>query len=230
MKLVKLVVIIAVLSLTFSCEKGAVAQKSLTTELDSVSYGLGLDMGIKVRQNFNEIDSDLYVQGFLNGIDSVDIKLDENEIGAILNGYFQKKQQAEMEKQFEGNKVEGEEFLAANKLKEGVQTTESGLQYIVLKEGSGPKPTPENQVELHYHGMLIDGTVFDSSVEKGQPITHSAVGFVTGFNEALALMSVGSKYKVFIPQDLAYGANPRPGGPIEPYKTIIFEIELLAIK
>ncbi len=230
MKLIKLVTVITVMSIMFSCEKGAVSNKSLETELDSVSYAIGLDMGLKVKQSFSELDNDLFIQGYLNGIDSLDMKIESKDISNIISTYFNNKQQRENEKKFEKNKKEGEDFLEANKSKEDVQTTDSGLQYVVLSEGSGEKPIATNQVTLHYHGTLINGTVFDSSVDKGTPITHSASGFVKGFNEGLALMSVGAKYKLFIPQELAYGASPRPGGPIEPYATIIFEVELLEIK
>lgn len=231
MKLVKLMTVVTVMSVMFSCNNNnGVSNKSLETEIDSVSYVIGYDVGRNARKSFKEINRDQYIQGFLSGLDSVNIKIDENEMKSVVGTYFQEKQQREQEKQFEGNKKEGEEFLEANKSKEGVQTTESGLQYIVLNEGSGEKPIPTDQVLVHYHGTFINGNVFDSSVDKGAPITHSASGFVPGFNEGLSLMNVGSKYRFFIPQELAYGANPRQGGPIEPFTTIIFEVELLEIK
>src|SRR5690606_23268487 len=135
----------------------------------------------------------------------------------------------ELEAQFGDVKAAGESFLAENKSKEGVKTTASGLQYIVEKEGTGAKPTATSIVKVHYTGTTIDGTVFDSSVERGEPYQLGVNQFVTGFSEGLQLMSVGSKYKFFIPQDLAYGANPRQGGPIQPFSALIFEVELLEI-
>jgi FKBP-type peptidyl-prolyl cis-trans isomerase FklB len=127
-----------------------------------------------------------------------------------------------------GNKKAGEVFLAANKTKPGVISTPSGLQYIVLKEGSGPKPGLTDKVKCHYHGTLIDGRVFDSSVDRGQPIELSVNGVIAGWTEALQLMSVGSKWKLFIPSNLAYG-DQQAGALIAPGSTLIFDIELLDI-
>ena len=124
-------------------------------------------------------------------------------------------------------KAQGEEFLAANKLREGVITTESGLQYEVIKQGKGPKPTADSKVKVHYHGTLIDGTVFDSSVDRGEPIEFSLNQVIKGWTEGVQLMPVGSKYKFYIPQDLGYGS--RAAGQIPPYSTLIFEVELLGI-
>ena len=125
---------------------------------------------------------------------------------------------------------EGEEFLAENAKKEGVITTESGLQYIIMKEGTGKKPTETSNVTVHYHGTTPDGTVFDSSVERGEPATFNLNQVIKGWTEGVALMKEGAKYKFFIPQELAYGANPRPGGPIKPYMPLIFEVELISIQ
>ncbi|MDB4121425.1 FKBP-type peptidyl-prolyl cis-trans isomerase, partial [bacterium] len=127
------------------------------------------------------------------------------------------------------NKEAGEKFLAENKTKEGVQTTASGLQYSVLKEGTGEKPTTASKVKVHYHGTLIDGTVFDSSVDKGEPAEFGVTQVIKGWTEGLQLMNVGAKYKFFVPSSLAYGANPRPGGVIKPNATLIFDVELLEI-
>jgi FKBP-type peptidyl-prolyl cis-trans isomerase FklB len=127
------------------------------------------------------------------------------------------------------NKKKGEEFLAANAKKEGVKTLPSGLQYLVLKEGTGKKPGPTDEVEIHYHGTLVDGTVFDSSVERGEPMVHPVNGFIDGWKEALPMMKEGAKWRIFVPSDLAYG--PRSAGPkIGPNSTLIFEIELLHVK
>ncbi|MCL4136524.1 UNVERIFIED_CONTAM: hypothetical protein GTU68_036805 [Idotea baltica] len=145
----------------------------------------------------------------------------------------QKKQQeaaiAKAEKEFAPLKAESEKFLAENKTKEGVVTTASGLQYVVMKKGSGEKPLATSKVLVHYHGTTIDGTVFDSSVDKGKPYDPIINQMIKGWIEGIPLMNVGSKYKFFIPSDLAYGANPRPGGPIKPFAALIFEVELLEI-
>ncbi len=124
---------------------------------------------------------------------------------------------------------EGISFLEENKKRKGVTTTESGLQYEVLVEGDGPKPTETSSVTVHYHGTLIDGTVFDSSVERGEPAKFGVTQVIAGWTEALQLMPVGSKWKVYLPTEIAYGANPRPGGPIKPNMALIFEIELISI-
>ena len=126
------------------------------------------------------------------------------------------------------NAFVGEKFLEENKSKDGVKVTESGLQYIVLKEGTGEKPTAESTVKVHYHGTLTDGTVFDSSVDRGEPTEFGVGQVIRGWTEGLQLMPVGSKYKFFVPQDLGYGAR-QAGEKIKPYSTLIFEVELLEI-
>jgi FKBP-type peptidyl-prolyl cis-trans isomerase len=168
------------------------------------------------------------------------MKISPEVINNVLNKFFQKRQEEAMKKQqeeaakkveaeFADVKAEGEKFMETNKTAEGVQTTDSGLQYIVLNEGSGEKPTETSRVKVHYHGTLIDGTVFDSSVERGEPAEFGVNQVIKGWTEGLQLMSVGSKYKFFIPQDLAYGAFPRQGGAIKPFMPLIFEVELLEI-
>jgi len=240
MKLLKFSATIAVILILNSCNSQGVTKKSLTTELDSVNYALGLNAGNQMRTNFEEIDKDLFIQGFLNGIDSTNQLIDNSRIDLILRTYFQKKraeqqkkQQAEAlkkaEEEFADVKNEGETFLVENKTKEGVKTTESGLQYTVLKEGSGDVPKATSKVRVHYHGTLIDGTVFDSSVDKGKPAEFFTNQVIKGWTEGLQLMKVGSKYRFFIPQELAYGAFPRQGGPIKPFSALIFEVELLEI-
>jgi FKBP-type peptidyl-prolyl cis-trans isomerase len=139
-------------------------------------------------------------------------------------------QQAEKAKAAaEKNKAEGEKFLADNKGKPGVKTTASGLQYTVIKEGTGPKPGPNDQVKVQYLGTLIDGTKFDSSYDRGQPAQFALNGVIPGWTEALQLMTVGSKYKLFIPSSLGYGERGTPGGPIGPNATLVFEVELVEI-
>ena len=224
-----------------SCSNGQFQQKSsLATEVDSVSYALGLDMANKIKVNFDDMDQGLFVQGFKNGMDSTNLLIESKDINNILRTFFQKKQQERMkemqeeqakkaEVEFGDNKKAGEEFLAENKTKDGVQTTESGLQYIVLKEGEGEAPTASSRVKVHYHGTLTDGTVFDSSVERGEPSEFGVGQVIKGWTEGLQLMKPGAKYKFFIPQDLAYGAQQR-GQHIKPFSALVFEVELLEVE
>ena len=138
-------------------------------------------------------------------------------------------EQAEMSKAAEGNKTKGKEFLALLSKQEGVKKDPSGFYYEILKSGEGPSPTMDNTVRLHYHGTLIDGTVFDSSVERGQPASFPMNGVIKGFSGGLTKTQVGGKIKIYIPSELGYGDNPRPGGKIKPGDTLIFECELLEI-
>ena len=232
MKTMKYLSLVAAVLLLVSCNKNGVAQKEIKTELDSVSYAIGMDVAKNVKASFDDFDNDLFIQGFTNVLDSTDILLDQNVAQQVVRTYFQNKQKEEAVKRQEEaarNKEEGEEFLAENKSKDGVQTTESGLQYIVLKEGTGEKPTTASKVKVHYHGTLIDGTVFDSSVDRGEPTEFGVTQVIKGWTEGLQLMKVGAKYKFFVPSNLAYGGNPRPGGVIKPNSTLIFDVELLEI-
>ncbi|CAM1349713.1 FKBP-type peptidyl-prolyl cis-trans isomerase [Tenacibaculum crassostreae] len=223
-----------------SCSNGQFKEKSsLATEVDTVSYALGLDMANKIKMNFDEMDQDLFVQGFKNGMDSTNLLVESKDINNILRAFFQKKQQEKMKKmqeeqakkaevEFGDNKKAGEEFLAANKTKDGVKTTDSGLQYIVLKEGEGEMPSATSRVKVHYHGTLTDGTVFDSSVDRGEPSEFGVNQVIKGWTEGLQLMKPGAKYKFFIPQELAYGAQQR-GKDIKPFSALVFEVELLEV-
>lgn len=232
MKIMRFLSIATMFLLAVSCNKNGTTKKPLKTELDSVSYAVGMDVARNVKASFEEFDNDLFVQGYKNVLDSTDIMLDATKAQELVRNYFQKKQQAEMVKRQEEAlkiKEDGIKFLEENKTKEGVVTTESGLQYIVLKQGTGQVPTTDSKVRVHYHGTLIDGTVFDSSVDRGEPTEFGVTQVIKGWTEGLQLMAVGSKYKFFIPSDLAYGANPRPGGAIKPNSTLIFDVELLEI-
>lgn len=223
-----------------SCNTQTVTKKELKSEVDTVSYALGLNMALQLKGNFDEMDKDLFIQGFKNGVDSTDVLLKNEELSGILSSFFQERQLAKQQKaqeestknaeiEFADVKKAGEDFLAANKSKDGVKTTASGLQYMVMKEGKGVKPVATSKLKIHYHGTSLEGKVFDSSVDRGEPYESLANQFVTGFSEGLLLMNAGSKYKFFIPYDLAYGASPRPGGPIKPFESLIFEVELLEI-
>ena len=200
------------------------AQK-LNNEIDSVSYSLGVNIGENIKTQFPDID----LKNFEAAIKDV---LDDNKKPSISGADAQKtiqeyytKQQA---KASESVVEEGKKFLAENSKKENVVTLESGLQYEVIKTGEGAKPTLNDQVTTHYHGTLIDGTVFDSSVERGEPASFPVSGVIKGWTEALQLMNVGSKWRLFVPYDLAYGE--RGAGPkIGPFTTLIFEVELISI-
>lgn len=241
MKIVKVLGAAALASVVFSCgSKQGVSNKPLTTEIDSVSYAIGVDVASNVASSFDEVSNELFIQGYMNTIDSSNVKLDRKAAQQLIQGYFQKnqakiqeKQRAAAAKAAEAEFAEGKEasikFLEENKSKEGVKVTESGLQYKVLKEGTGEKPTASSNVKVHYHGTLIDGTVFDSSVDRGTPAEFGVGQVIKGWTEGLQLMSVGSKYKFFIPQELGYGATPR-GGSIKPFDALVFEVELLEIK
>jgi len=241
MKLINFFAIVIAFAALTSCNKqGEVTKKSLDNEIDSVSYALGIDMAFKFTENFKEVNEDLFVQGFNNGMDSTDILIEKGQVETVLRTFFQKlqiekqkEQEAEAlkkaEAEFGDNKETGIQFLAENKSKDGVKTTNSGLQYTVIKEGTGEKPTATSKVKVHYHGTLLDGTVFDSSVDRGTPAEFGVNGVIKGWTEVLQLMPVGSKYKVFVPQELAYGAFPRQGGPIKPFSALVFDVELIEI-
>jgi|TARA_B110000196_G_scaffold74559_1_gene64008 FKBP-type peptidyl-prolyl cis-trans isomerase len=240
MKLVKKLAVVAVTVSLFSCGNQAQDVKILETELDSVSYAVGLSMSGQLKSNFSEVNKSILAQGIRNGLDSTNLLIDAKDMQEVLSGYFKKKQQAQMEEQqaaaskaaeakFGENKKAGEDFLEANKSKKGVKTTESGIQYIVLKEGSGEKPAgPMTKVKVHYHGTNIEGNIFDSSVDRGTPATFGLNQVIKGWTEGVQLMNEGAKYKFFIPQELAYGAQQK-GENIKPFSTLIFEIELLEV-
>ncbi|MDC1466020.1 FKBP-type peptidyl-prolyl cis-trans isomerase [Polaribacter sp.] len=240
MKLVKKLAVVAITVSMFSCGNQAQDVKKLETELDSVSYAVGLSMSGQLKSNFSEVNKAILAQGIRNGLDSTNLLIDTKDLQKVLSGYFKKKQQAQMEEQqaaaskaaeakFGENKKAGEDFLEANKSKKGVQTTESGIQYIVLKEGSGEKPAgPMTKVKVHYHGTNIEGNIFDSSVDRGTPATFGLNQVIKGWTEGVQLMNEGAKYKFFIPQELAYGAQQK-GENIKPFSTLIFEIELLEV-
>ena len=232
MKTIKNVLTIALVASIFSCGNQLKQVKSLQTEIDSASYALGLDMALKVQSNFKEADRDLFIQGYKNGIDSDNLLIDKKVLNRFLTGFFQKQQQAQAAKtaqaKFSENKKAGEDFLATNKSKKGVIETESGLQYMIIKKGKGKKPLASSKVKVHYHGTNIDGSVFDSSVDRGTPSEFGVMQVIKGWTEGLQLMQVGAKYKFFIPQNLAYGSQQR-GAAIKPFSALIFEVELLDI-
>ncbi len=216
-------------------EKTTAAPMELKTEIDSVSYAIGMNMIESIKRDFPEANFEAFIAGAQAGsIDDSTALIKKEEIEGIISPYFQKKQaaaQAEQMKGSESAQADGIKFLAENKTKEGVSTTESGLQYIVLKEGTGANPTATSNVEVHYHGTTPDGTVFDSSVDRGKSISFGLNQVIKGWTEGVQLMKEGAKYKFFIPQELAYGANAPGGGsgPIKPFMPLVFEVELIKI-
>ncbi len=237
----KKVTLLAIASATlFACgNQGETATNvTLNNNIDSVSYAIGINSANGLSQQFSEGNMDAYLKGFKDAIDSNELLIPSEDAQGIIQAFSQKKQAEQMAKQQEeqaamyGNvKEEGLKFLEDNKSKEGVQVTASGLQYIVLKEGTGAQPTAESNVEVHYHGTTPDGTVFDSSVDGGETISFGLNQVIPGWTEGVQLMKVGAKYKFFIPQELAYGANaPQQGqGPIKPFMPLVFEVELFKI-
>lgn len=201
-------------------------------QFDRISYALGLSMGNNFRASgIEKIDVQDFADGVAAVFDGLAPKMSYDEAKAEIQKYFQameEKQREAAAKMGEVNAKAGEAFLAENGKRVEVKTTPSGLQYEVLTEGDGPMPTAEDQVEVHYTGKLIDGTVFDSSVDRGQPATFGVTQVIPGWVEALQLMKAGSKWRLFIPSQLAYGPNGA-GGVIGPNQTLIFDVELLKV-
>lgn len=204
--------------------KGGEGKKIITT-VDSVSYGIGATIGRNLKKDgLDSIDVELLSQGIKEVFEGKDLAFTPEAAQTIIQAYVQGIQS----KKGEVSVAAGKEFLVENSKKEGVITLPSGLQYTVIKAGTGPKPGPEDKVTTHYHGTLVDGKVFDSSVDRGQPVSFAVNGVIPGWTEALQLMSVGSKWKLFVPSNLAYGERGA-GGDIGPNETLIFDVELISI-
>ncbi len=198
---------------------------ALDTDEAKVSYGLGLMIGERVLKQYGELDMDLVMQGMKAQYAGEETQLTLEEAQAALEAH----QQRAAEEASAAAAQVGIDYLAANKEKEGVMTTESGLQYEVLTAAEGPKPTADDTVSVHYVGTLINGNEFDSSIARGEPAQFPLKGVIPGWTEGLQLMNVGSKYRFVIPSDLAYG-DRGAGQAIGPGETLIFEVELLEIK
>ena len=204
----------------------------LKTEKDKLSYAIGVNVGRSLQKDAVEVEANIVTQGLKDALAGGKTLITEDEAKALITALqtdLHKKQDQAMQAAGEANKKQGEAFLAANKAKDGVVTLPSGLQYKVLTEGKGPKPTPSDTVVCNYKGTLIDGTEFDSSYKRGQPATFPVGQVIKGWTEALQLMPVGSKWELFIPSEMAYGPRgPTPA--IGANSTLIFEVELLSIQ
>ncbi|MGH9547737.1 MAG: FKBP-type peptidyl-prolyl cis-trans isomerase, partial [Terriglobales bacterium] len=205
------------------------AVPALTTQKDKFSYALGMNLGTNLHKQSVPVDPNILMRGLKDALAGGKMALTEDQARAALTevqNEMRKKQQEQMQVAGEASRKEGGAFLAANKTKDGVITLPSGLQYKVLTEGTGPKPTATDSVVCNYRGTLINGTEFDSSYKRGEPATFPVSGVIKGWTEALQLMPVGSKWQLFVPSDLAYGERS-PGPEIAPDSTLIFEVELL---
>lgn len=212
-------------------EKAANQGPKLETDEQKVSYGIGLVEGKRFKQDF-KVDVDAFAAGMTAAVTDAKPLMTEEEVKTTIQAFGQKlmaKKEEEQKALGEKNKTTSDAFLAENGKKEGVKSTASGLQYKVETEGKGAKPKAEDTVEVNYRGTLVDGTEFDSSYKRGQTVTFPVNGVIPGWSEALQLMTVGSKYQLFIPSDLAYGPGGT-GGAIGPNQALIFEVELVDIK
>jgi len=220
-----MVVSVIAIALLTSCDKNkTISNVKLSTANDSLSYCIGLDLGESFGQNeLSKLDLQLMIKGIQDQLDSMPA-LETEEARQFIQTEMQKRSEAKAELE----KVDGQKFLEENKVKDGVQTTASGLQYKVTKEGTGVKPAATDTVEVHYHGTLPDGTVFDSSVDRGETVKFPLNQVIPGWTEGLQLMSVGSKYTFYVPENLGYGS--RAMGKIKPYSTLIFDVELFDVK
>ncbi len=200
--------------------------------MDKVSYALGLGIGRQLAQmGASELNIDDFAAAIKDVIAGNDLKVSNREAQTIVQDYFRKQEEklnAERAEKGKVAKAEGEKYLAENAKKEGVVTLPSGLQYMVLKEGNGKKPKATDQVKCHYEGFLIDGTVFDSSIQRGEPAVFPLNQVIAGWTEGLQLMQEGAKYRFFIPYILGYGEGGA-GASIPPYAALIFDVELIEV-
>ncbi len=235
MKIKGLIVLTAVIALMLgSCGNSALKNAKLKTKEDSLSYAFGIVNYNALTQDSLVLDPMLVAKAMSDGKEGKPLMEDEIARSYIML-FINKRETAKAAKKAELDKdiykeyiIQNEEYLAKNREKQGVTTTGSGLQYEVIKLGTGPKPTSENTVKVHYAGTLIDGTEFDSSIKRNEPAQFPVSGVIAGWTEALQLMPVGSKFKLCIPESIGYGANGA-GEVIKPFSTLIFEVELLEI-
>lgn len=221
-----LMMFIVILGTPVYGQKKCKKKMKLETELDSVSYSIGVNIAQSLKQQgIKELNYSAVSKAICDVLEVKDLLISEKETGEIV-GKFIKEEQA---KRIEENKASGIKFLEENAKKDGVVVTESGLQYEIITVGTGEKPKATDKVNTHYHGTLLNGTVFDSSVDRGEAISFPVNGVIKGWQEALQLMPVGSKWKLYVPSDLAYGERGA-GGAIGPHSALIFEVELIKIE
>lgn len=226
---IKALVILAVATamIVTSCNtKSSVTGTKVKSPEDSLAYALGIANYFYYMTDSIDIDPVLLAKGMLDAKEGKN-SLDEQSAQGYVMTYMQKRQAEQMKKMYGKNIDEGEKFLEENKAREGVQETTSGLQYEVITLGTGEKPAATDMVRVHYTGKLLDGTTFDSSVDRGEPAQFGVNQVIQGWQEGIQLMPVGSKYKFYIPFELGYGEQGT--GPIPPYSTLVFEVELLEI-
>jgi FKBP-type peptidyl-prolyl cis-trans isomerase FklB len=194
--------------------------------MDKLSYSLGVSVGANLKQQgFNPEVIEDFVEGMKNVLEEQTLKISETEVNKIVTEYFKEMQ----EKSQQENKEAQNKFFGENLKKEGVKQTDSGLQYEVVKAGEGDSPKAESKVSVHYHGMFLDGKVFDSSVNRGEPVSFPVNGVIQGWQEALQMMKPGAKWKLYIPSDLAYGSRGA-GNAIPPHTPLMFDVELLEVE
>lgn len=232
---IKGLIILTIVAMAFgSCSKNSISNAKISSKEDSLSYAFGIVNFNALKNDSLSLNASLVAKAMLDGENGKPEMTDEEARNFIM-GFVTARQKEQAEKKAEQDKIlykdwisENEAFLVKNKDKAGVTVTPSGLQYEVIKMGTGKKPTKDNTVKVHYIGTLIDGTEFDSSVKRNEPAQFPVTGVIPGWVEGLQLMPVGSKFKFFIPQNLAYG-SVQAGDQIKPYSTLIFEVELLEI-
>ena len=216
---------IILILICFSFFSSAAHGQRLRNGVDSVSYALGVLYGKNIQSGgFQTINADIFAQTVRSVLQNETLDMTSEQANAIVTAQYMKIQRLKYEK----NLTDGRAFLNNNKKAPGVVALPSGLQYKIIRNGTGVKPALTDKVSVHYHGTLIDGTIFDSSIERGQPTELTVRNVIHGLIEALLLMSVGSQWILYIPSELAYGENP-PRGPIEPNSALIFEVELISI-
>lgn len=222
--------------LLFACsgqgQKGNQPKAKPQSKEEKLSYTIGKDIGSSLRNNNIKPNLDYLMEGIKHGLENAGFLMTDQEMAQAMQEYQQdrmKEMQEQSAREAGPERAKGEEFLTNNRQRKEVKETPSGLQYEVLKEAAGPKPTASNTVKVYYRGTLIDGTEFDAT-QQGKPAEFRLDQVIKGWTEGLQLMSKGSKYKFFIPADLAYGNNPPPGSNIKPGSTLIFEVELLDFK
>lgn len=236
MKRLTLLTVTATALMLTGCKTGGASaessKKELNSERDKFSYAIGADIGTSLEPFKEEVDLAVVYQGIRENLEGKPSLLNEEDAKAVKEVVFKRiadAKQAEAKVLAEEKKATGAAFLAENGKKEGIVTTESGLQYEVLKAAEGAKPGPEDNVKVHYVGTLLDGKEFDSSIKRGQPVTFRVDRVIKGWSEALQLMTVGSKYKLYIPSELGYGERGA-GRDIGPNEVLVFEVELIEIE